>query len=195
VPVRVDQWTWSCGFYPMSHRGQRANGTAPDFFKARADFKVAWLRLLPKVTDADLAEHRRERAWMAWKYRMWGCGKLPTQETSGRSKCFCGRGGRYQGRRALRLHRANDMKFAEPRPFANHDVAARKIVELANAVEAVQDGRIHIEKINGPFLFQLKGAPDEYKAGLDRAIEKGWLVLHESGTFEKFTQAGADLFA
>ena len=23
----------------------------------------------------------------------------------------------------------------------------------------------------------------------------GWLVLHESGTFVKFTQAGADLFA
>ena len=87
------------------------------------------------------------------------------------------------------------MKFAEPRPFANHDVAARKIVELANAVEAVQDGRIHIEKINGPMLFQLKVTPAEYKGGLDRAIEKGWLVLHESGTFVKFTQAGADLFA
>jgi hypothetical protein len=29
----------------------------------------------------------------------------------------------------------------------------------------------------------------------DRAIEKGWLVLHESGTYVKFTQAGADLFA
>jgi len=62
-------------------------------------------------------------------------------------------------------------------------------------VEAVQDGRIHIEKINGPMLFQLKATPAEYKAGLDRAIEKGWLVLHESGTFVKFTQAGADLFA
>jgi hypothetical protein len=29
----------------------------------------------------------------------------------------------------------------------------------------------------------------------DRAIENGWLVLHESGTFVQFTQAGADLFA
>jgi len=27
------------------------------------------------------------------------------------------------------------------------------------------------------------------------AIERGWLVLHESGTFVRFTQAGADLFA
>jgi hypothetical protein len=26
-------------------------------------------------------------------------------------------------------------------------------------------------------------------------IANGWLVLHESGTFVRFTQAGADLFA
>jgi hypothetical protein len=36
---------------------------------------------------------------------------------------------------------------------------------------------------------------DEYRAGIERAIENGWLVRHESGTFVKFTQAGADLFA
>jgi hypothetical protein len=87
------------------------------------------------------------------------------------------------------------MKFIEPRPFADPDVAARKIIELANAIEVAEDGRIHIEKINGPMLFQLKATPAEYKAGLDRAIANGWLVLHESGTFVKFTQAGADLFA
>jgi len=87
------------------------------------------------------------------------------------------------------------MKSVEQRPFADPDAAARKIVELANAVEPVQDGRIHIEKINGPMLFELKATPAEYKAGLDRAIAKRWLVLHESGTFVRFTQAGADLFA
>jgi hypothetical protein len=59
----------------------------------------------------------------------------------------------------------------------------------------VQDGRIHIEKINAPFLFREKGTPAEYKAGLDLAIARGWLVLHESGTYVKFTQAGADLLA
>ena len=68
-------------------------------------------------------------------------------------------------------------------------------MELANAVEPVQDGRIHIEKINGPFLYQLKGTPAEYKAGLERAIANGWLWLHESGTYVKFTEAGAALFA
>jgi hypothetical protein len=30
---------------------------------------------------------------------------------------------------------------------------------------------------------------------LDLAIAKGWLVLHESGTYVKFTQTGAKLFA
>jgi hypothetical protein len=87
------------------------------------------------------------------------------------------------------------VKFMESRPFADPEVAARKIVELANAFEPVQDGRIYIEKINGPFLFELKGTPAEYRAGLDYAIAKGWLVLHESGTYVTFTEAGAELLA
>jgi len=86
-------------------------------------------------------------------------------------------------------------RFVEPRPYADPDVAARKIVELANAFEVIHDGRIYIEKINGPMLFAEKATPAEYKAGLDRAIANGWLELHESGTFVRFTQAGADLFA
>jgi hypothetical protein len=44
------------------------------------------------------------------------------------------------------------MKFVERRPFAEPDLAARKLVEIANAIEAVQDGRIYIERINAPFL-------------------------------------------
>jgi hypothetical protein len=58
-----------------------------------------------------------------------------------------------------------------------------------------RDGRIFIELINGPFLFQLKGTQAEYKAGLDRAIANGWLWMHESGTYVKFTEAGAEPFA
>jgi hypothetical protein len=74
------------------------------------------------------------------------------------------------------------MKFVSARPFADPEVAARTFIELANGVEVLQDGRIHIEKINGPMLFQLKATPAEYKAGLDHAIANGWLILHESGT-------------
>ena len=51
------------------------------------------------------------------------------------------------------------------------------------------------EKINAPFLFRERAPPAEYKAGLDLAIERGWLVLHESGTYVKFTQADPDPFA
>jgi hypothetical protein len=45
-------------------------------------------------------------------------------------------------------------------------------MEIANAVEAVQ-GRIHIEKIDGPFLFHDKARLDEYDGGLKRAIAVG----------------------
>jgi hypothetical protein len=44
------------------------------------------------------------------------------------------------------------MKFAADRPYGNPEIAARKLIEIANAVEAVQDGRIYIELINAPFL-------------------------------------------
>ena len=87
------------------------------------------------------------------------------------------------------------MKFTEPRPYAEPEKAARRVMELAHAVEPVQDGRIHIEKINGPFLFKDKGSPAEYGAGMKLAIERGWLEMHESGTFVRFTPAGAELFA
>jgi hypothetical protein len=50
-------------------------------------------------------------------------------------------------------------------------------------LRAIQDRPDLYRKINGPFLFELKGMPAEYKAGLNYAIAKGWLVLHESGTF------------
>jgi hypothetical protein len=87
------------------------------------------------------------------------------------------------------------MKYVADRPFADPEASARKLIDLANAFEPVQDGRIYIEKINAPFLYQLKGTPAEYKAGLERAIANGWLWLHESGTYVRFTEAGAALFA
>ena len=87
------------------------------------------------------------------------------------------------------------MKFIAERPLADPDAAARRLIEIANSVETVQDGRIHIEKINGPFLYREGGSPAEYGAGLKLAIERGWLWMHESGTYVKFTPAGAELFA
>jgi hypothetical protein len=86
------------------------------------------------------------------------------------------------------------MKFVEPSRFTDPDAAARKLVETANAVEAVQDGRVYVELVNGPFLKE-GGTPDQYRAALARAITLGWLWLHESGTYVKFTPAGAEMFA
>ncbi len=65
------------------------------------------------------------------------------------------------------------MKFSADRPFADPEKAARRLIEIANRVEAVQDGRIHIEKINPPFLYQDKATPAEYRAGLEFAIAVG----------------------
>jgi hypothetical protein len=67
------------------------------------------------------------------------------------------------------------MKFIEPRPYADPEAVSRKLNELANAVEPAQDGRIFIELIDGPFLFEHRGSPAEYGAGLKLAIEHGWL--------------------
>jgi hypothetical protein len=86
------------------------------------------------------------------------------------------------------------MKFTTDRPYADPEAAARKLIAIANSAEAVQDGRIHIELINLPFL-RAGGSPAEYGAGLDAAIAKGWLWKHESGVYVKFTQTGAELFA
>jgi hypothetical protein len=59
----------------------------------------------------------------------------------------------------------------------------------------VQEGRIVIEKINAPILFGDKATAAEHHAGLAYAIEQGWIEMHESGTYVRFTQAGNDLFA
>lgn len=87
------------------------------------------------------------------------------------------------------------MKYASHRPYLDPEKAACRIMEIASTVEPVQDGRIHVEKINGPFLFKDKGSPAEYGAGMKLCIERGWLVMHESGTSVRFTPSGAELFA
>ena len=86
------------------------------------------------------------------------------------------------------------MKFVSQSHFADPDAAARKLVQIANASEAVQDGRIYIELINNPFLNE-GGTPDHYRAALAREVTLGWPWLHECGTYVKFTPAGAELFA
>ena len=87
------------------------------------------------------------------------------------------------------------MKYAAERLFADPEKAARRLLEHAAAFEPIQDRRIYIEKLNAPFLYVDRGSPAEYSAGLKLAIEQGWLEIHDSGTYVKFTAASADLFS
>ena len=64
------------------------------------------------------------------------------------------------------------MKHAEKRPYADPEAAARKLVVLATSVEPFQDGRIYIERINAPFMFELKGAAPS-SARAQYAVERG----------------------
>jgi hypothetical protein len=87
-------------------------------------------------------------------------------------------------------------KLVGDRPYSDPEKAARRLMEHARAFERVQDGRIYIEKINGPFLSDDRGSVADYSAGLNYAIGAGWLEpVHESGTFTRMAQAAKDLFA
>ena len=44
------------------------------------------------------------------------------------------------------------MKFVESNRFTDPDATARKLLEIANATEPAQDGRIYIELVNAAFL-------------------------------------------
>jgi hypothetical protein len=88
------------------------------------------------------------------------------------------------------------MEYVEGHPrYEDPEVAARRLVEIAHGVVEVPDGQIQIEKIKLPFLFQDRARPSECIAGLNFAIERGWLWMHDSGTYVKITPAGAELFA
>ena len=91
VPSTAAQWSWSVGFHPGCQPGQHRSGVAETFEAARAGFEAAWNALLPQLSETAFDECRRSRAFHTWKGRMWSCGcRLPTEETSGRSHCFCG---------------------------------------------------------------------------------------------------------
>ncbi|WP_315747570.1 MULTISPECIES: hypothetical protein [unclassified Bradyrhizobium] len=90
-PAGRDAWQWFCGFYPGSRPGEQQVGTAATLEDARVAFERAWSVFLSHRTPADFDAYRQHIAFTAWKYAMWDAGcRLPTQSTSGRSRCFCG---------------------------------------------------------------------------------------------------------
>jgi hypothetical protein len=89
VPVDVDQWQWSCGFYPGSEPGEHRDGTAPDFFTARRNFETAWREFSAKKTEADYQQWRDQRDFTARKYASWESGEKPAPPSS-MMRCVCG---------------------------------------------------------------------------------------------------------
>jgi hypothetical protein len=188
-----------CSFHTGSHPSKHARGIAETFDQARGAFEIAWRFFHAKRMEADFDANRRNRAFHAWKQAMSDAGlKLPTQVADGRasvSAVLRSASTMWRSTSTPRTWSPRPHEIRRASPFADPEAAARELLEIANSVEAVQDGRIHIENINGPFLYQAKGSPAEYKAGLDLAIQSGWLWLHESGTYVRFTDTGAQLFA
>jgi hypothetical protein len=86
------------------------------------------------------------------------------------------------------------MKFKEEHPFPTAEAAERKLLELANAIEADHAGRLSVEIVNRQFR-EAGGSYEEYGAAVKAAIAHGWITLHPSGAYLSFTQEGADLFA
>jgi hypothetical protein len=86
------------------------------------------------------------------------------------------------------------MKFATDRPLANSDAAVKKLLEIANAMEADHAGRLQIGTINREFL-NAGGSVAEYGTAVEAAVDRGFVELHPSGGYLSFTQAGAELFA
>ncbi|UVO35744.1 hypothetical protein KUL72_30925 [Bradyrhizobium arachidis] len=84
------------------------------------------------------------------------------------------------------------MKLAGARPYADPEAAARKLLELAAGVQPIND-RVHTEKINGPFLAKsgCNASGPEFGAGIQYAVEKGWLELHGSGTYVRILKTEA----
>jgi hypothetical protein len=86
------------------------------------------------------------------------------------------------------------VKFKDDRSFATPESAERKLLELANAIEPDHAGRISVGVVNMQFR-EAGGSFEEYRAAVATAVERGMLVVHPSGGYLTFTQAGAELFA
>lgn len=89
--------------------------------------------------------------------------------------------------------KAEPPKFVSDRRYLDAGVTMSRILELANAADADQR-RISLGPINRTLLNE-GASVDEYKAGLQRAIDEGLLELHVSRAYVLFTAAGAERFA
>jgi hypothetical protein len=79
-------------------------------------------------------------------------------------------------------------------PDRDPQAAMRKLLELANGIEADHAGRLPVGLLNTQFI-DAGGSAAEYGAAIKAAVAQGYFTMHPSGGYVTFTQAGADLFA
>ncbi|HEX3116353.1 MAG TPA: hypothetical protein VHQ48_12795 [Bradyrhizobium sp.] len=81
------------------------------------------------------------------------------------------------------------MTSNEARPLATPQAAMAKLLEIAGAIAADEEGRISIGAINHAFL-DAGGNAGEYGAAIHLAVADGWLEMHPSGSYVKLTKKG-----
>jgi hypothetical protein len=81
------------------------------------------------------------------------------------------------------MQHATASPISQPSAAIAHLLGSRRARQCSRALY----GRPHSDRAaNAAMLYQHKVTPAEYKAGLDLAVERGWLELHESGSFVRF---------
>jgi len=76
------------------------------------------------------------------------------------------------------------MKFRDEPPFASVDAAVRKLLDIANELEADHAGRLSVGILNAQFK-DAGGSYPEYSAA---TIDRGYITMHASGGYLSFTR-------
>jgi len=71
---------------------------------------------------------------------------------------------------------------------------ANRLLEIATMVETDPEGRIFVERVNAVFLNE-GGEAYDYRSGIALLKRDGLIDMHDSGTFFRFTEKGAQRFA
>ena len=85
------------------------------------------------------------------------------------------------------------MKYTTDRPYADPEKAARRILEIANSLSRFRAASTSRKSTSRFFSATAAARPNTARAS-NSPIERGWLTMHESGTFVAFTPAGAEVF-
>jgi len=72
------------------------------------------------------------------------------------------------------------MKFEQEQTFADVDAAVKKLLELANGMEADHASQLSVAILNTQFR-DAGGSDPEYAAAVKSAIACGYITMHPSG--------------